>query len=334
MKLTNSLVIALFVSAGCLCTVVAAPADTNFNDGLAAYKKADYKTAAGYFHTAVTGGNNSAAAWLYLGHSYAGSNDKTRAVQVYRSLISKYPRTPEAQIAAQCVSKLAPAVAAAAAVGPAAAPPAPSPAVSTGAKNTLLDRITLYPPKFGHQPISNQTADTVREVVRALPPKIKKILDEGGATITIAPNIIDKWPGSGDGLKPGRSDMTMGEEGGRTYGRDVHVYEREQIRGTNDLKDIRPQSEIRNTTQHEIGHAVDDCSGLSIDNTFRAYHKLDLEDMPANVSSRLSYFHDPGEACAETIAGLAYGGDDDEKRALVLQYFPRLKRHIKEKLKI
>jgi len=325
-------VIAILALASCsTADVAAASTDANYTDGLAAYKKADYKSAARYFHAAATGPNSSASAWLYLGHSYAGSSDRARAVQVYRSMIAKYRGTPEAQIAASSLSKLAPAAAAATPAAAAATPGAPA----ATAQKTLLDRITLYPPKFGHQPISTQTADTVREVVRALPAGIKKILDENGATITIAPNIIDKWPGSGDGLKPGASDTTMGEEGGRTYGRDVHVYEREQIRGTNNLKDIRPQVEIKSTTQHELGHAVDDCMGLSIDNTYKGYIKLDLADMPGDVSNKLSYFHTPGEACAEMIAGLCFGPEDDDgQRALVLQYFPRVKRFIKDKLKI
>src|SRR5262249_33258793 len=156
----------------------------------------------------------------------------------------------------------------------------PAPAAATKTTTKLIDRITLYPPKYGHQAISPTTASTVREVVRSLPAYVTKLLDEGGATVTIAPNIIDKWPGSGDGMKPGSSDTTMGEEPGRTYGHDCHIYEREQIRGSTNLKEVRTQTSIRHTTMHELGHAVDDCSGgISPDSKFQSLLKLDLQDM-------------------------------------------------------
>jgi hypothetical protein len=323
---TSVIVVFLFcLTAG----AASATPDEDYARGLAAYKSGNYKAAAQSFHQAVTGGKNTAAAWLYLGHAYSATNDRNRAAQVYRSLSSKFPGTPESQLALRSLQKIAPPAAVAASVTPAVPGAAP---VANPIK--FKDRITLYPPKFGHQPVSSSTAATVRAVVDQLPPKIMKILDDGGATITIAPNIIDKWPGSGDGMKPGSSTVTMGEEGGRTYGHDVHVYERKQVRGSTDLLDIRSQSEIRHTTMHEIGHAVDDCSGpLSSDPTFKSMLKLDIDNMPEDVQSHIRYYLDPGEACAENVKGLI-GGSDDSDTVMVMQNMPRLHRYIKQKLKL
>jgi tetratricopeptide (TPR) repeat protein len=332
-----SLSISCVIAGGALPTCSAPTSgDSDFKSGITAYKRGDYKTAAENFHKAVTGGMDTAAAWLYLGHAYMGSGDRARASQIYRTLSQKFPGTNEARIAAQCLQKLPPP----AAPATAGAAPGATPATATGAKpaeiagkkTTLIDRITLYPPKFGHTPVSQTTAETVKAVVHGLPRHILKILDDCGATITIAPNIIDKWPGSGDGLKPGKSDMTMGEEPGRTYGHDVHLYEREQIRGTTNLKEVRPQSEIHHMALHEIGHAIDDCSGvLSNDSTFKAMLKLDLSEITDDVRSKIEYYTQPGEACAETINGLL-GGTDEATCALVLQSLPRTTRFLKERL--
>lgn len=309
----------------------AATGQESFNLGIEAYKKANYKVAAQHFHDAVTNGVDKPNAWLYLGHSYAGMNDRARAISVYRSLANKFPKSAEAVAATNALARIKPP--AAAPTKTTSAPGAPAAPAEAAKGSLFIDRITLYPPKFGHQPISSLTESTVKTAVRGLPRHIMKILDDGNATLTIAPNIIDKWPGSGDGMKPGSSDTTMGEEPGRTYGRDIHVYEREQIRGTTQLKEIRPQSEIHDITMHEIGHAIDDISGpLSSDPAFKSAMKLDMNDMPDDVRSKISYYLDPGEACAETTAGLL--GKTGRSTELVLQFYPRVKRLIKERLRL
>ncbi len=301
---------------------------SDYSAGVEAYKTGDYKKAAQKFHSAVTGGCDSAAAWLYLGHSYNASGDRTRAAQVYRTIAVKFKGGSEEMIALATLRKIEPPAV------PAKTASVNGPAAKTPQATHFVDRITLYPPKFGHQPISHETAETVKSVARGLPPHILKILDESGATITVAPNIIDKWPGSGDGLKPGVPDTTMGEEPGRTYGHDVHIYEREQIRGSTELKAVRSQSEIRHTTLHEIGHALDDSSGpLSNSSIFKNILKQDLDEMPADVATKVSYYAAAGEACAEVLKGLL-GGYDDSSCALVLEHMPRVKRLLKEKFRL
>jgi len=281
----------------------------------------------------VSDSGASPLAWLYLGHSYAATNDKARAISVYRSLVAKFPKSPEAAHAQYALRKITPLVAAPVATPKENNPETAQEATHAEKKTKFIDRLTCYPPKFGHQAVSNGTLTAAREVIRSLPSQILTILDNNNATFTLAPNIIDKWPGSGDGMKPGSSTTTMGEEVGRTYGRDIHVYERAQVRGTTELKEIRSAHEIKVTSMHEIGHAVDDCLGpLSKDSNFAAMLKLDVNDMPDDVRNQLNYYMDPGEACAETIAGLIGKNDNDAQS--VSQYMPRVKRLVKAKLKL
>lgn len=107
------------------------------------------------------------------------------------------------------------------------------------------ERDATIAPKFGYAPVRAATVATCEEVLRKLPSKIYNLLEQGGATINLAPNIEDNWPGSGDGQRPGPLDRTMGEESGRCYGRDVWLYESEKVRGSQKLKPPRPQDEIR-----------------------------------------------------------------------------------------
>lgn len=331
MKLKLLFVTSVVFSVAFAASTFAQATSETYKAAVDAYKHADYKTAARLFHESVADGKGSATAWLYLGHSYAATNDKTRAISVYRSLVAKFPKSPEAAHAQFALRKITPPPAPAAAST--AAPEAPITTPASEKKSKFIDRLTCYPPKFGHQAISNGTVTAVREVILSLPSQVITILDSNNATFTLAPNIIDKWPGSGDGMKPGSSTTTMGEEPGRTYGRDIHVYEREQVRGTTDLKEVRPTGEIKDTSMHEIGHAVDDCLGsLSKDPTFAGMLKLDIGDMPDDVRSQINYYLDPGEACAETVAGLI--GKNDNHAQMVSQYMPRVKRLVKAKLKL
>ncbi|MDX2106483.1 MAG: hypothetical protein SFY67_08780 [Candidatus Melainabacteria bacterium] len=211
-------------------------------------------------------------------------------------------------------------------------PSDPFAAMEAARRLPFKERIVVVPPKFGHKPVSASTVATAKGILSRLPQRVYNILDKGGATINLAPNIIDKWPGSGDGMKPGSSHTTMGEEGGRTYDHDVHVYEREAIRNSNELKDMRDQSEIYNALLHEIGHAVDDCSSsISKTKSYIDAHNIDVSNMPAKAVSNY-YTSDPSEGFAEIMAFLLGGNDNDAKSAG--EYFPRTKAIIRSKLGI
>jgi tetratricopeptide (TPR) repeat protein len=297
---------------------------SDYDAGLAAYKAHNYKLAAQAFKKSATAGNKSALVWLYIGHSYAGDGDKVHAIEAYRQLADKFPGSAESQLAIQCLLRLDPGLSTKYHLAAVAAPP---PAATAG-KTALIDRIIVFPPTSGHPAVSYATIATVRNIVQKLPRHIYQYLSDGGATINLVPNIEDKWPGSGDGKKPTVADGTMGEEPGRTYGHDVHIYEREKVRGANVLKDARSQSAIAYTCYHELGHAVDDISGLtSKAPKFLELLQQDLSRMPEDVKTRNSYFTVPMEACAETLGVLMGGPSDNE----VVQNLPLVKGYLKDK---
>lgn len=308
---------------------------SDYDSGLAAYKARNFKLATQSFQKSVAGGNKSALVWLYIGHSYLGEGDKAQAIDAYRKIADEFPASAEAQLAIQCILRLAPSLASKYHLAPTSSASHAAITVTTSAANTtdlkkgaLIDRIIVFPPTAGHPAVSQAMIATVRGIVLKLPRNIYQFLSDGGATINLVPNIEDKWPGSGDGKKPTVPDGTLGEESGRTYGHDVHLYERKKVRGANILKEARSQSEIKDNCYHELGHAIDDIAGgISKTPKFQELLQQDLSRMPEDVKSREVYFTTPMEAFAETTGVLLSGRPDDE----VAKNMPLVRNFIKDK---
>lgn len=333
----SCLTIGLYMSLALPLTAWAA-GEADFNYGIAYYQRRDYKSAIGFFQRSAQMGCSNPQVWLYLGHCASCLGDRARASQAYRKLVETYPGDPCRAVALASLRRLDPGAAAAveaanpAPVAPAAgaAVPAASPpaAAVPAAKSTLLSRLVVIKPRAQHPPVSPQTIQTVTAVIKSIPARYMKILDEGGATINVGPNIDDKWPGSGTGPKPGVADTTLGEEGGRTYGRDVHIYERKLLRGTSDLSEPISQQHIAETTMHELGHALDDILQGSVDAHFKEVHSREYEQI--NEARRFSYFKDPGEAFAEIAAGLM--GSTDSSAADLSRALPETTELVRKKI--
>ncbi len=310
-----------------LAALAAGP--TDYDVGVKAYQARNFKLAAQSFQKAVAGGKAPALTWLYLGHAYSGDKDSVHAIAAYRYVADAFPASPEAQLAIQCMLKLDPRLGVKYQTTP---PPITQGAAAASSavegKKALIDRIVVVPPAAGHPAVSRATVETVRTVVSKLPRHMYQYLSDGGATINLAPNIEDKWPGSGDGIKPTDTSSTMGEEPGRTYGHDVHIYEREKVRGQNVLKEAREQKEIARICYHELGHAVDAVSGeISKTPQFAAVLNDDLSRMTDEVKSAGAYYTAPGEAFAETT-GVLMGSPDGNA---IVEHMPKTKQFIKDK---
>lgn len=200
----------------------------------------------------------------------------------------------------------------------------------------LMDRVGVIPPKFGHAPVREATVATCKDVLRHLPKQIYTLLEDGGASINVAPNIEDNWPGSGDGARPGVSDMTMGEESGRCYGRDVWIYESAKIRGSQKLKPPRSQDYMRSSLYQLLGHAINDCMGVVTNKAeLRDLYNEDLDHMPflANheyLEERQRNADSRALGCSEII-GVLISGEDDHL-VPVQKAFPRTTDYLKKEL--
>lgn len=329
------------VSAACIFSpALPAFADAEQDQalGMTAYNARNYRVAAAYLQKAVNSGLSTKPLWMYLGHAYVGSGDRAHAVEAYAGLVSNFRGTPEAAQAMQYLQRLDPAAARKAAAGqpqpPVAAAPGAAPAaVPAVARAPYKERLTVIPPTLGHPAVSESMRAAVKAAMARIPAPLYKILDDGGAQVFLAPNIEDRWPGSGDGDKPNQAGVTMGEEPGRTYGHDSYVYEREKLRGRSDLGEARQTRDIIHTFYHEAGHAVDDCSGLlSNDPGFKSQFQLDMNDLSSADQGTINYYLVPMECCAELVGSLM-GGESDTTNT-VRAAFPRTLRWLKARLKM
>jgi hypothetical protein len=203
----------------------------------------------------------------------------------------------------------------------------------------LKQRISVMPPAKGDPPVSLASIQTIKRTVDALPTFVYNTLDKAGTTVTIGPNIIDKWP---DGLltpKPGMEEIMLSQESGRVYDHDIYIYEREVVypQVSKRLGPPYTQRVLRNNFLYLIGHALDDCMGkLSSLKSFTDQYEEDVKHIPKELHKPLNYFlpkpqgAGPGEVVSEIVL-LELGGEDWH-HGQVVKNFPRSTAWLKAKL--
>jgi tetratricopeptide (TPR) repeat protein len=209
---------------------------------------------------------------------------------------------------------------------------------TANARVEFKHRINIVQPLFNHPAVSASTIATVTNIVDTLPPNIYEILDAGGATVNISPNITDKWP---DMLK-GKLDaegLHLAQDAARCYGRDVYIYERKLIPDTTRLGDeVFDAGSVTNVLYHELGHAVDESSGtFTKTKEVLDIYQSDVDQMSDDVKARLWYYTKPGytgakEAFAECFAGLM--GANGKDTEVVRNNFPRYRAWARNKFKL
>jgi tetratricopeptide (TPR) repeat protein len=305
--------------------------------GIIEFNKKNYKGALVEFREHLRLHPNDLNILYYAGVCYQLGGNNSEALRHYRKILDLDPKSKHASmvrpfLARYGITSGASASRSGATQGKALDPNNPFDAVELARSRPFEERIIIVKPKFGHQPVNPATVQTVKEVINRLPDHLYQILNECKATITIAPNLIDKWPGTAEGDKPKIYNVTMGEEGGRAYDADIHIYEREAIRNTTQLKDMRSQAEIRNCLLWVIAHALDHCMGsYTTTPKFVEAHKLDVENSELRkLNPYMSYDSTEGSAGVASVLL----GSTDPSTVQATTYFTRLKVLVKAKLRI
>jgi len=338
-----STIMAAYLSVG----MTFAAGEATYNGGLQAYKKKDFRLAAQQFQASIAQGNKTPTVLLYLGHAYFGSGDVARSLKAYRDLADNFPSSSEALLAVQQIRRMDPNMARKYATlssrSSASLSSSPSPSSSASAaeasKQELISKLVIVEPKFGHARVRQQTIDIVKTAIRRLDPRYSKMLADGGASITIAPNTLDRWPdGGGDTVKLPGSDTLIAEAGGQTYhrentGPDINIFERPIVRNTKQLKEPFNDEELLRTAFHEMGHGVDDLQKLSIDSRFLSLQAQDTNALSSDDNAQYHYYIRPMETCAEITGGLIGHNEKDPETANVIRCFPLTANWLKQQLK-
>lgn len=297
--------------------------------GLRAYTKRDYKTAIILFQRCRTYSSKEALVLLYLGHSYMAAGDRTKATQVYSELANKFPASPEAKIAIQGMGKIDPTQA--------KKHISNMPGTPAASRLGLLQRLIVVGPVAGHPSVSKETIETVKSAFRRLPSHYYKMLDDSGASISVAPNGSDRWPGTANDEMRGEGRV-FGELPGCTYhrdnqGPDMYVFERSIIPGSSQLKEPYSQEFILSSALTQIGHGLDDLHRFSKNNEFLTQHQQDSLELSDQDNKLLGYFTTPMEACAEITGGIVGKNESDRTTAAVMRCFPRATKWLRNKLR-
>lgn len=312
--------------------------ETEYKEGLQCYKSKNYRSAAKKFESALASGNGSAENYLYMAHSYAASGDTAKAVQRYADVTKIFKDMPAAKLAATCLNRIDPKGLWRARLSKTTSSGS-SASVASGKKH-LVDRIYVLPPAKGHPPVNPHTVHVVKQTLLSLPKHIYNILDAGGTTINVGPNIIDKWPDAIYGAKPGEERMTLSEEAGRTYDRAVYLWERGIDLKTERLKPIRRAETLRKNLIYVLGHAYNDCLGpLTSREDFKQAYTQDELKASYTDKARWRYFFQPGyKGCGDVFCAVfasEYGGVKfDRPPHDVLAVLPRSTRYIKRELSL
>jgi len=316
--------------------------------GVDAYKKKDFKKAAEQFRSSIQKGNKAAAAWLYAAHTFNAQGQFLQAFQTYEIITKTFKDSPEAAIATQGMESLrgkpgVPAAAGALAAPPVAAdaakaaPGAPGAPPAADVPVGLAARINVFPPQNRHPAVGAATIKAVRDAVNAIPNPMRKKLDDSGAYIDVAPNILDIWPDTINELVEDKDEPTLAEQGGHIYGKRICIYERAKARGANTLKEARSPKLIRQTVLNCCFQIIDDAESVSKDPALRKVFDAEKNGVPAAYTEKLATFlkeDDWGarETCSE-LTGSILGGSDENTDDLN-RFFPRTRLFLKAKLGI
>jgi tetratricopeptide (TPR) repeat protein len=323
-----------------LVALPALAAETLLTEGIAFYKAGQYSKARQFFEYII---KKEPACWqahYELANTYMKMNEPHLAKEQYAQTLNNNADGKIAKICGQMIAFIDHSTGAKPydASTPTTLVPVRTPSDTGSGAAEFKHRINVVPPLFNHPAVSQSTIETVTRVVDTLPNNIYEILDKGGATVNISPNITDKWP---DMLK-GKLDadgLHLAQDAARCYGRDVYIYERKLIPDTTKLGDeVFDAGSVTNVLYHELGHAVDESSGTftKTADVLNIYQK-DVDRMSDEIKSRLWYYTKPGytgarEAFAEVFAGLM--GANGKDTETVRDNFPNYRAWVRDKFKI
>ena len=311
--------------------------EDEFTDGVNFYTKHDYATATDLFWHSIQDGNGTASTWLYMAHSKAGQGKLVEARADYESVIKLFKDSEQAKVAAAWIKALD------AKTWRPAHEQLPTAPEKPGAKATppaegFRTRLDVLPAS-GHPKVSARMIATIKQTIEGLPKSVYKTLDEGGAKIFLAANVIDKWPDCINMPRPGSPDQSIADEPGRTYGRDIYVYERPLFsKATKELGDARDQQEIKASFLRQVGRVLDDCTGnYSRDPSLRTAYTMDVNSLDDRAKIGMEYYllegnDGPAEACAEAVCTLLGGRHKDSER--FEKNFPRTESWVKTRLRL
>lgn len=305
-----------------------AQAQAEFTAGLTDYKKGSFRSAATHFKASVekdSQGKSHCLRRLYLAHCYAALKELDKAIPAYQDIVNCCFGQREYDFAKDCMAKLQ-----------------PKARVTLG--KGILDRITVLAPIESahvakHQPVSPSFIAMVKSGLQSLPPKIFKAIDQSACTITIAPNIIDRWPDSADEPTPGKTTK-LSEDEARTYGLEVYLWERPLESapagsGKRVLGSPFPMEQAKVAFYTQMGKVACELEGIFEDPIYKLEYDKDVEAIPESMKTdpwMMFYLQKKmgaGQVSASVLENFLQG-----RPTRIQEYFPKCTEWLKKKFKM
>ncbi len=301
-------------------------AQAEYEAGLADYQKGRYRSASVHFRASIDKdpqAKNHCMRRLYLAHCFAALKELDKAIPAYQDIVNSCYGGKEYDFAKKCMEQLQ-----------------PKAKVSLG--KGILDRITVLSPIESahiakHPPVRPEYISMVKACLQRLPPKIYKEIDQSECTITIAPNIVDKWPDSADELTPGKTTKLSQDEA-RTYGLQVYFWERPLESSSSGKKVLGapfPADQAKVAIYTQFGKVACELEGIFEDPVYKLEYDKDVEGIPETMKTdpwMMFYLQKKmgaGQVAASVMENLLQG-----RPTRIQEYFPRCTEWIKKKFKL
>lgn len=303
----------------------AVEAQRDYNYGLAAYQKANYAQAVEYFKSAIKKDpacSSHCLRKLYLAHSYAGMKELGMAIKVYHEIEDNCFGSAEARLATECIEKLKQPITARTIV---------SNQKSSG--DSLINRIKVLEVRHSDVAIDPAFIGLVKSTVSHFRSDMYQMLDKGGCTVTIAQNIIDKWPNARNLSRPGYERLKLSQDYGLTQGVDIYIWERPIFPG-HILGEPFDRENIRFYLQMQLGRVACHTQGIDEDKDYLTEYNKDMgkltkEDKLIRDVKYITEADGPGQMAGFIIANYLTYIDEDMKKL-----FPNSYAWIKKRMKL
>ena len=322
---------------------LSATASGEYQTAVDLYGKKRYAEAAPYFEAASVASPSNVAANYYAGYSFYLAGKRAQSCRSFWRLIRTNPESKEASNATAMLKQIDPDYAKViAAQAESASNSALAAALKPKAKQTvqsiLNDIIQVRPPKSKLKAVSPIFIDRIKEVCATAPLPVLIFLKAKGATIVVAPSIVENDMRLQNTVPRGWSDEHNWKNSpALTTGTEVQVGQYRLDARSGEYIDTSPEMGV---VRHELGHALDHALDYFTNSEeFRHPYLLDLAKVPPEHAAKLEYMMQkagsgPSECFAELFC-YKLGGETDSRQEvceLTHKYFPGAEKAMLKKM--
>lgn len=176
----------------------------------------------------------------------------------------------------------------------------------------------------------------VKSTVSGVKPEYYEILDKGGCNVTVAQNIVDKWPNAYNISTPGQEHVRLSQDYGFTQGLDIYVWERPIYVG-NVLGKPFPIENSKWYLRIQLYRVVCHILGIDKDKEYLSQYQKDVAALTKEQKENwlCSFFLEQKVAGPAQLAGcIVESYESKEINPIFQDMFPNSHEWLKKRLKL